>query len=203
VRHAHVGHDEITRHVVQGTRLGHAARRASDHQAQARPHFKLERPRRDQLRRHVLGGLGVGAAAALVGAAAGIEFFGLFTPGGIAANLILAPLAALVIVAGFLSLAAGLSGAMIISRFLNGAASVLLRAIIHLIRAGLRAPGVCVAARFRADWIGPAALAALLALCLAGYAGGWNRRRGGFWPPFVLIALALVFGAKFSLTFPR
>ena len=47
----------------------------------------------------------------------------------------------------------------------------------------LRVPGACFSAHFRAGWIGPAALGAFLAACLAGYAGGWSRARGGFWPP--------------------
>ena len=149
--------------------------------------------------RHFLGGLGVGCAAALVGAITGVEFFGVLTPGGLPANLVLAPLAALVIVSGFLSITAGLAGASVISRFLNGAASLLLRAILGLIHLGLQVPHLWFNAHFRAPWIGPAALSALLAACLAGYAGNWKGARGGFWPPFALAALTLVFGVKFGL----
>ena len=36
-----------------------------------------------------------------------------------------------------------------------------------------------------------------LAILLAGYAHGWPRRLGGFWPPFVLVALLLLFAVRF------
>jgi competence protein ComEC len=165
--------------------------------------------------RHVLGVLGIGIAAALVGAISSVQFFGVFAPAGLPVGILLAPLAMLVIVAGFLSVFAGLAGAILpanflavpalaafpaISRFLNGAASVLLRLIAAVVSAGLRVPGGNFAAHFRADWIGPAALAVLVAVCMAGYAGRWRRRVGRWWAPFVVVALALVFGARFGVT---
>jgi hypothetical protein len=33
---------------------------------------------------------------------------------------------------------------------------------------------------------------------LAGYATGWRRERGGWWPPFAVVAVALIFGVKFG-----
>lgn len=149
--------------------------------------------------RHFSGALGVGISATLVGSVTGIEYFGLFAPAGLVANLALAPLAALVIVAGFLSICLGLAGAPAASQLLNAASSVLLRAIQGLIALGLRIPHVWLGAHFRASWVGPACLAIILASCLAGYAARWKSQRGGFWPPFAAAALALVFGVKFSL----
>ena len=150
-------------------------------------------------RKWLLGALAVGAAAALVGAITGIEFFGLFVPAGLVANLVLAPLAMLVIMAGVASLGVGLAGWAAASRFFNGGAAVLLRLIQVLIAAGTRLPGSFFPAHYRAEWIGPAAQAALLAACLGGYATGWTRRRGGFWPPVVVVAIhALFLGVEFG-----
>ncbi len=149
--------------------------------------------------RHFFGALGVGTAATLVGSVTGIEYFGLFAPAGLVANLALAPLAALVIVAGVLSICLGLAGASAASHLLNAGSSVLLRTIQGLIALGLRIPHVWFGAHYRAPWIGPACLAFILVTCLAGYAARWRRERGGFWPPFAAAALALVFGVKFSL----
>jgi len=51
------------------------------------------------------GALGLGVAASLVGALSGAAFYQSFTPGALPANLVLVPLAILVIVAGFFWLA--------------------------------------------------------------------------------------------------
>jgi competence protein ComEC len=168
--------------------------------------------------RHALGALGVGLAAALVGAISGVRFFGVLAPAGLPIGIIVAPLAMLVIVAGFLSIFAGLAGSVLpgkpfagpaarialssfsgASRFLNGAASVLLRMITGAVSAGLRVPGGNYTAHFRAAWIGPAALAALIAVCMAGYAGRWRRKVGYWWAPFAVVFLALVFGVRFGV----
>ena len=161
---------------------------------------------------HALGALGVGIAASLVGAISSVQFFGVLAPAGLPVGIVLAPLAMLVIVAGFLSLSAGLAGAILrgsvlaapsalpgASRFLNGAASILLRVIATVVSAGLRIPGGNFAAHFRAGWIGPATMAALVAACLAGYAGRWRREVGWWWPPSAILSLALVFGTRFGV----
>jgi hypothetical protein len=33
---------------------------------------------------------------------------------------------------------------------------------------------------------------------IAGYAHDWKRARGGWWPPFVVVAVVLLFGVKFG-----
>jgi competence protein ComEC len=168
--------------------------------------------------RHLLGALGIGIAAALVGAISNVQFFGVLAPAGLPVGMMLAPLAMLVIVAGFLSVFTGLFGAIpvgnfiaapaarfvlaalpVASRFMNGAASVLLRLVAGAVSAGLWIPGGNFTAHFRAAWIGPAALAALIAACMAGYAGRWRREVGRWWPPFVVLILALVIGARFGV----
>jgi competence protein ComEC len=162
--------------------------------------------------RHLLGALGIGIAASLVGAVSSVQFFGVLAPAGLPVGMILAPPAMLVIVCGFLSVLAGISGGIVPgippgahapSRFLNGAASVLLRLIAAVVSAGLQIPGGSFTVHFRAPWIGPAALAALIAVCMAGYAGRWRRGALRWWPPFIVLILALVFGARFGVNSGR
>jgi len=148
-------------------------------------------------RKHLLQASGIGFAAALVSAITGVEFFGLFAPIGLVANLVLVPLAGLVIVAGFLSLVIPHGGTPAGLVF-NHAAGVVLRVIQALIQRGAALPAAAAAAHFRAAWIGPSALAALLAAAFAGYALGWRRAGGGWWPPLVIVAATLAFGVKFA-----
>jgi len=133
-----------------------------------------------------------------VGAVTGAAFYRVFTPGGLIANLVLVPLAMLVIIAGFASIAVGLAGATAVSVLLNHAAVLVLVVIDWLIRLGQHFPGVWWPAEWHAPWLGTVTLAALLAVVLAGYASGWRGWCRGFWPPFVVVALALAFGVNFG-----
>ena len=60
------------------------------------------------------------------------------------------------------------------------------------------AKGAFVPAHFVAPWIGGTALAALMIALFAGYAWNWRKERGGWWPPFAIVALVLIFGVKFG-----
>jgi competence protein ComEC len=148
--------------------------------------------------RHFLGTLGVGLSASLVSAVTGIQFFGVLVPASIPVNLALGPAALLVIVAGFASLILGLAGAGAAGRLFNRAAGVLLTGIQGIVNFAARVPGSWLPAHTRAAWVGPSALAALIGVCLAGYALGWRKQCGGFWPPFALVAATLVFGVKYG-----
>lgn len=142
--------------------------------------------------------LGLGLAAFLVGAVTGAAFYRVFTPGGLVANLALVPMAMLVIVAGFASVTVGLAGLTAASAFLNHAAVLVLVVIDALIRLGQHVPGVWWPAEWRVPWLGTVTLAGLLAVMVAGYASGWRGWCRGFWPPFILVALALILGVKFG-----
>jgi competence protein ComEC len=144
----------------------------------------------------ILAALGLGVATALVAAVTGIAFFRLFTPGALAANLGLIPLASFAIFAGFISLLCGLAGFPPASVLFNRAAALILAAIQWLIGAFVKAPGAYWPAEFKAEWWADVVLAALLAAGLAGYATRW--RRGTVWVPFALVALALIFVVKFG-----
>ena len=144
------------------------------------------------------GALGIGWAATLVSALTGVQFFHVLVPGALVANLVLVPLASLVIVAGFISIASGLIGVVAISAWFNHASLLVLWGIDKLIRFSSHLPGAWYASNWKSPWIGTLAFASLLGVCLAGYAVGWKRERGGFWPPFIVIVLSLVFGVKFG-----
>ena len=146
--------------------------------------------------RWFLGMVGIGLAAALVSTLSTVQFFQLLTPGSLAINLVLIPMSTLVIGAGFLSLLCGLVGCLGASGLFNHAGALLAWSMDFLLRAAMAVPGVYRTAQFRAAWLGPAGHAALLVLCLAGYAWHWRRDRGGFWPPFVFVGLLLLFGVK-------
>jgi hypothetical protein len=66
------------------------------------------------------------------------------------------------------------------------------------VRLSVQVPGAFFPARFAAPWVGHAALALLVATLLTGYAAGWRRERGGWWPPFAVVAVTLIFGVHFG-----
>jgi competence protein ComEC len=152
----------------------------------------------DSAWRALLGVAGIGLASSLVSTVSTIQFFRLFTPGSLAINLVLIPISTLVIGAGFLSLLCGLTGVFAGSVLYNHAGALLLWLMDCLLRAAMAVPGVYRTAEFRSSWLGPAGHAALLTLCLAGYASRWRRERGGFWPPFVFVGLLVIFGVRFG-----
>lgn len=137
-------------------------------------------------------------AAFLASAPSGIGFFGVFSPGSLVANLFILPLSSLAIVAGFLSLLTGLLGLLSISALFNSAAALIIVASDWLLRHGTALPGVYFPAAFRWDWLGPVAMALMTAVMLAGAAGRWKRRLGGYWPPLIALGLLLIFGVKFG-----
>jgi competence protein ComEC len=148
--------------------------------------------------RGLLGAIGIGLASSLVSTISSIQFFGLFTPGSLAVNLVVIPISTLVIGAGFISLLCGLAGLAAGSVLFNHAGILLLWFMDRLLRMASAVPGVYQTARFRAPWMGPAVLAVLLAACLAGYAWHWRRERGGYWAPFALTACLIALGVEWG-----
>jgi competence protein ComEC len=140
----------------------------------------------------------IGLATSLASVLTGIQYFQLITPGALVANLALIPAAVGVTVAGFASLLFGLCGVDWAAILANNAAALLLLLIERGLRAGVDLPGAYLAARYAADWIGPAALTALLASLLHGYASGWRLGAGGWWPPFAVVAATLLLGVRYG-----
>lgn len=142
--------------------------------------------------------LAIGLATTLVSMVSGVTFFQLLTPGSLIANLMLVPAAMVVTLAGFASLAAGLAGIEALAVLCNHAAALLLLIIEHGVRLGVQVPGAHVPAAFRLPWLGPVTLLVLLGAIGYGYARRWSAAPGGWWPPFAITALALIFGVKFD-----
>jgi competence protein ComEC len=128
----------------------------------------------------------------------GIGYFELFSPGSLAANLVIIPLSIAVIWAGFVSLLAGLVGLLPVSALINTLAALTVQVMDWLLRQGTGLPGMWFNARFRADWLAPASLVLMTAVLLAGAAGRWAPRYGGYWPPVVTLVLLLLFGVTFG-----
>jgi len=136
--------------------------------------------------------------AFLASTPSGIGYFGLFSPGSLLANLVIIPLSSFVIVAGFLSLVAGLAGVLPLSALLNAIAAIVITGSDWLLQRGTALPGVFFPAHYRAEWLAPLALGLMTAVMLAGAAGRWSRRYGGYWPPFLALVLLVILGVKFG-----
>jgi len=127
-----------------------------------------------------------------------IRYFGLCSPGALAANLVVVPLSTAIIWTGFAALLAGLVGLGGVAEIGNRGAAELIAVMDRLVQAGADLPGVAFPAAFRADWIGALLLAAVPAAMLAGADGRWERRRGGFALPVLVLGLGLLAGVKFG-----
>jgi hypothetical protein len=99
---------------------------------------------------------------------------------------------------GFASLLCGLPGWATGAALCNHAAALVLWLIETIVKQSVRLPGAFVPAHFQSEWIGSVALIMVIAAMLAGYAGRWATSRGGWWPPFAIVALVLIFGVKFE-----
>jgi competence protein ComEC len=153
---------------------------------------------RDKAWRGLIGMLSIGIASTLFSALLGVAIFKLFTPGSLAANLVLIPASVLVVLAGFLSLLCGLAGLGALSVVFNHAGILVLAVIEHGVRFFVTLPGVYYPAQFSPAWLGYAGTVSVFGAMLYGYSTRWEWKRGGFWPPFALTALALVLGVRFG-----
>ncbi len=142
--------------------------------------------------------LAIGVATTLVSLLTSILFFRLLTPGALAANLVLIPAAMIVTLGGFVAILCGLAGFTAGAALCNHAAALVLMLIEELVRWSVTVPGAFLGAQFRAAWVGPVSLATVLAAILFGYASQWQWRRGGWVPPFAIVALTLAFGVRYG-----
>ncbi len=152
----------------------------------------------DWIWRIVAMAVAIGVATTLVSLLTGVQFFRLLTPGALVANLVLIPAAMVVTLAGFAALLCGLLGFGLGAVLCNHAAALVLLIIEWLVRLSVQLPGAFLPAHFSQPWLGTVALVALLTTLLLGYGGRWQKIRGGWWPPFVVVALVLLFGVRFG-----
>ena len=144
----------------------------------------------------VISGFALAVAATLVSVPMTLANFGLLTPASLVVNLACIPAASLAIVAGIVSILAGLLGMGPVSVFLNHASAVLIAGMERGLTWAMRVPGAYWPAEYRAEWLGPAILVVLLTLLVAGYALRWRRRFGGAWMPVAVVVLALAVLAR-------
>jgi len=147
--------------------------------------------------RLLLPSVAVGLATTPVSLLTGVQYFQLLTPGALLTNLLLIPGAMVVTIGGFASLVCGLIRLDAGVVLCNHAAALVLLMIEEVVRLSVEWPGAFVPARFVASWVGPVALTALLATLFAGYASNWSVKRGGWWPPVVVVGLTLLFGLNY------
>lgn len=140
--------------------------------------------------------LAIGVATTLVSLLTSVQFFRLLTPGALLANLALIPAAMVATLGGFVSLVCGLLGLPAGAVLCNHAAALVLLVIEYLVATSVKLPGAFAPAHFIAPWIGTGALVALMLALVLGYAAGWQRERGGWWPPFAIVALTFIFGVR-------
>ncbi len=150
------------------------------------------------LRRILIVALSLGLAATVVSTVSSIAFFQLVTPGAFAANLVLIPLASVVVIAGCASLLCGFVGLSGLSVVFNHAAALVLWIIESVVQLVVTLPGTSMPATFRQPWIAPVAFAVVIGLMLHGYARGWRPAAGGFWPPFAALAVLLLLGVRYG-----
>lgn len=139
----------------------------------------------------------IGVATSLVGLLTGLQFFQLLTPGSLLTNLALIPAAMVATLGGFSAMLCGLLGFDAGAVLCNHAAALVLLLIEWIVRISVTLPWAFMPAHFSAPWIGMTALLLLLATLLVGYATDWRPARWGWWPPFVVVGLTLVFGVTF------
>ena len=151
----------------------------------------------DTVWRALIGAAAIGTAASLVSTVTGVLFFGLFTPGSFLANLWLIPASSLVIYMGMLSLIFGLAGWVAGSDLANHAAVLILWGVDFGIRHSVDLPVMWYSATFRMSGLGALTLTALLLTIGWGYARNWQGMQRGYWAPFTVVALVLIFGVTY------
>lgn len=135
----------------------------------------------------------LGLAATLISLPAGVGFFQLVAPGGFFLNLLLIPLAGLVLFAGVASMIVGLAGLGALASLFNHAALLVLALMETAIEQTLRVPLVSWPAEFRAEWMFSAAMSLMILLLVCGYARSWKTREGGHWLPYAVLIAGMVF----------
>ncbi len=185
--------------LLLGLPLGEAwAARWSPFRALPKPTWRWFHHAADLAWRWLTAALAIGVATSLVSLVTGVQFFRLLTPGALVANLLLVPAAMLVTLGGFAALLCGLVGFTAGASLCNHAAALVLLGIERAVQTSVQIPGAFLTARFDTPWAGTLTLAALAAALLWGYGTGWKQIRGGWLPPFAVVALALWLGVSFG-----
>ena len=150
----------------------------------------------DTLQRHLVSGVAIGLATALVADICGVLFFQLYSPSSILANLVLIPAASFALWANFCAAICGLAHAAWFASVFNHAAALVLIAMEACIRFLVTLPWAMLPRQFSSMRIGFAVMSILLISLLTGYATHWSWRFGAWLPPVAITAFALIFLAQ-------
>ena len=136
-------------------------------------------------------------AASLIGILSSVTFFGWFTPLAFYANLILVPLAILVISAGFASILLGLVGVAPIALIFNHAAALVLLVMQEALAWGLGG-AASRPAEFVTSYWGQLGMALVLATMVIVRERTQPGNRWRWWGPPLVTVLVLVFGLRLA-----
>ena len=147
---------------------------------------------------HVVGLFGISLAATVVSSTLTIHYFGIFTPCAVFLNILIVPIAFLVIISGALSLVFGLFKLVWISGFLNHGAWVLIWTVERIIDASITIPGFYWFLDFASRAAGPVTVVLILFSLLVLQRGFSNRKISAFLLPPTILLLAIFFFASES-----
>jgi len=145
------------------------------------------------LHRHLLSGMAIGIATGLVADICGVQFFQLYSPVSILANLVLIPAASFALWANFCAAICGLAHISWLASVFNHAAALILLGMDKAIQCLVRLPWAVLPRQFPSMDVGFALIAALIGSLLFGYAARWSWRFGAWLPPVAITVFALVF----------
>ncbi len=152
---------------------------------------RWQKTHRDTVRAVILTGC-VSLSATLLSSPLTIHYFNIFSPGAVLLNMLLVPMAGLVIVAGCASAVAGLLHFPFLPEVFNHAAWALIGVMVWLVQSAPAVPGLFWEAAHRLPAAGlPAAGLLVLWLLIC----AWRRWRGPwfhFATPFLLLALVVL-----------
>ncbi len=150
----------------------------------------------DWIWRRIIDGLSLGVAAGLVGILGGVTFFGVFTPGAFAANLVLVPMASAVLAAAVGAMLTGLIGATWVAVVFTHAAALLAWLMQGLVELAVRMPGMFFPAQMRWPELGPLAIAGTVTILAISYSRKWSPIGWGLFAPALWVTAVLVFGVR-------
>lgn len=155
--------------------------------------WKLRHHAAQALQRHLLSGVAIGIATALVADVCGVLFFQLYSPSSLLANLVLIPAASLALWANFCAATCGLVHLGWFASVFNHAAALVVMTMERCIRFLVTLPWAVLPRQFPSTRIGFIVMGALLISLLMGYATRWSWRFGAWVPPVAITTFALVF----------
>lgn len=139
----------------------------------------------------------ISLSATLLSSPLSIHYFGIFSPGAVFINLLLIPAAALVIVAGFISVSLNLIAAGMFGVVFNHAGWLILILMEAIAKAAPSLP-LFWGATFFAPWVGPLSLSIVMVSLLVCAHRQWKAPFFHFVTPFLVFVLLLSAAARLT-----